>query len=488
MLKVDQVLIIRHKVLNEGRSIRQTAQDMGVSRNTVRKYVRCAPEWNPEPRKRRSPKVEEIAPRVDELIEEWSARTTRKQRITGARIHAQLVEEGFDVGRTSVNKYLRMKREAEAEVTIPLVHRPGAEAQVDFFEVTVEIDGVRQKAAAFVMSLPFSDWDYAWLYEREDLPSFLDGHVRAFEQLGFVPRRLIYDNAKVAINRIQRGHRELNTHFLQLVAHFAFETSFTRVGEGHDKGGVEVRGKRLRLQRLVPIPRGESLREINTELARSQAAQASRRKNIQGRSVAERLEEERDEALPLPPVAYDPRLPARVTVSKQSTVRIGGAMYSVPSNWGKGRAMAWVGATDIRFEKGAERVLRDRVLRGEKQISYLHYLPQLARRPQAVRQVAPELVSELGGPWRRLWHLLVTAHEEKRAGQILAGLLQAVVMHGAETVSGALEAVLYDDGAACGPESAAPISLQAIPDHLARHDIEASRADDYNHLLLGGGS
>jgi transposase len=494
MLKVDQLVIIRHKVLNERLGIRQTARDMGVSRNTVRKYVRGTPEWKPAPRKRRSPKVEEIAPRVDEILEEWSGRTTKKQRITGARIHAQLVDDGFDVGLTTVRKYLRMKREAEAEVMIPLVHRPGAEAQVDFFEVTVDVGGSRRKALAFVMSLPYSDWDFARLYEREELPSFLDGHVRAFEQLGFVPRRLIYDNAKVAINRIARGDRELNTHYLRLVAHYAFETSFTRVGEGHDKGGVEIRGKRLRLQNLVPIPEGESLVEINSKLAKSLEVRMQRRKNVQGQTVAGRLVEERSEALPLPSVACDPRLPARVTVSKQSTVRLGGATYSVPSSWGRGSAMAWVGATDIRFEKGGQRVLRERVLRGEKQISYLHYLPQLARRPQAVRQVAPELVSELGAPWQRLWQLLVVAHDERRAGKIMAGLLEAVVKNDPETVSVALEAVLTSNGARCtdglprDQETAAGHTLQSVPEHLAGHDIETSQAADYDHLLLGGGS
>jgi transposase len=474
--------------------IRQTARDMGVSRNTVRKYVREAPEWNLTSRVRRSPKVEEIAGRVDEILAEWSKRTTKKQRITGTRVHAQLVDDGYDVGLTTVRKYLRMRREADADVMIPLVHRPGAEAQVDFFEVAVDVEGNRRKVHAFVVSLPFSDWDFAWLYEREDLTSFLDGHVRAFDRLGFVPRRLIYDNAKVAVNSIDRGQRQLNTYFVQLVAHYAFETSFTRVGEGHDKGGVEVRGKRLRLQNLVPIPEGESVADINTKLTQSLEVRMRRRKNVLGQSVAERLAEEVGEGLSLPSVAYDPRLPARVTVSKQSTVRLGGATYSVPSGWGRGSAMAWVGATDIRFEKNGQQVVRERVLRGEKQISYLHYLPQLARRPQAVRQVAPELVAELGEPWQRLWRLLVAASDEKRAGKVVAGLLEAVVKSGAEPVNGALEAILTGNdahvanGLSRRPDPIPRRTLTSIPEHLAQHDIEASQAADYDHLMLGGKS
>jgi transposase len=39
MLRMDQVHVIRHKVLREGASIRQVAHELGLSRNTVSKYL-----------------------------------------------------------------------------------------------------------------------------------------------------------------------------------------------------------------------------------------------------------------------------------------------------------------------------------------------------------------------------------------------------------------------------------------------------------------
>ena len=39
MLKVEQVHVIRHKVMVEGESQRKVAREMGVSRNTVKKYL-----------------------------------------------------------------------------------------------------------------------------------------------------------------------------------------------------------------------------------------------------------------------------------------------------------------------------------------------------------------------------------------------------------------------------------------------------------------
>ena len=74
--------------------------------------------------------------------------TTAKQRVTATRLHRQLREKA-EVGETLVRDYLREWRRRRAEVYVPLVHRPGDEAQVDFFEVTVEVGGERRKAWKF---------------------------------------------------------------------------------------------------------------------------------------------------------------------------------------------------------------------------------------------------------------------------------------------------------------------------------------------------
>ena len=42
MLRMEQVHVIRHKVLREGQSVRQVARELGVSRNTIGKYLRQA--------------------------------------------------------------------------------------------------------------------------------------------------------------------------------------------------------------------------------------------------------------------------------------------------------------------------------------------------------------------------------------------------------------------------------------------------------------
>jgi transposase len=191
-----------------------------------------------------------------------------EQRITGTRIHRQLIEEGYEVGITTVRDYLREKRRKEAMVFVPLIHRPGDEAQVDFFEVSVEEDGQMKKVWKFVMRLMYSGRDFVWLYESCDQLSFLDAHVRAFSYLGGVPRRIVYDNLSAAVKKVVRSERELTERFRALVSHYLFESCFTRPGEGHDKGGVEARGKGIRLAHLTPVPRGATLSEISEVLLR----------------------------------------------------------------------------------------------------------------------------------------------------------------------------------------------------------------------------
>lgn len=50
---------------------------------------------------------------------------------------------------------------------------------------------------------------------------------------------------------------------------------------------------------------------------------------------------------------------------------------------------------------------------GERSIDYRHYLPELARKPQAVRQVLPDLLRDLGAPFPAVWDQLLTVHSPR---------------------------------------------------------------------------
>ena len=240
---MDQIHVIRHKVLVEGRSQRSVSRELGVSRNTVAKYVTQSEPKRVEASPRSRGVTDQIAPRLEELLEDWSKRTTRKQRLTGTLLHRQLITEGFKVSGTTVRRYFREWKRLRSETYIPLVHRPGDEGQVDFFEVTVEEEGIAHRVWMFVMHLPHSGRSFMKLYDSCDQVAFLDGHVEAFKFLGGFPSRLIYDNLTLAVRRRVGFKRVLTSRFAALVSHYLFEPCFARPGEGHDKGSVESRGK-----------------------------------------------------------------------------------------------------------------------------------------------------------------------------------------------------------------------------------------------------
>ena len=486
MLGMEQVHVIRHKVMVEGQSIRRVAREMGVSRNTVRKYLGQSEPRRRELKPRGRPVWARAVERIERLLEQWQGRMTAKQRLTGTRVHRQLVEEGLDVGITTVRRVLAEKRRQQAEVYIPLVHRPGEEAQVDFFAVTVEVAGVRLEVWKLVVRLMYSGRDFVWLYERCDQLSFLDGHVRAFAYFGGVPARLLYDNLTAAVKRRVGLDRELTDRFRALVSHYLFEPCFARPGEGHDKGGVESRGRGIRLAHLTPVPRGESLQAIATRVLAEIEAVAAHTRGEDGRTVMERFAEEAERWRALPDHPFEARRVEVVSVSRQALVRIDGREYSLPSHWSRLEATAYVGVEDIRFVCYGEETTRTRT-RTRRSVLYRDYLPELAKKPQALRQVAPELLAELDESYRKLHGMLVARHGELDAARVLAKLLGCAENQGEQALAEALTAALTKERqqTASPPPQTEP-EHAVLPPRLAAIQVAAARAADYDVLLTGG--
>lgn len=489
MLRMDQVTIIRYKKRSEGKSTRKIAQEMGISRNTVKKYLEISEPKRVETIPRPSPIRDHVAPRIDELLVEWKDQITPKQRITGSRIHQQLREEGYQVGISTVRYYLVEKRRQKQEVFIPLIHRAGDEAQVDFFEVVVEIKGVRKQVWKFVMRLMYAGWDFVWLYERCDQVAFLDGHVRAFAYFDGVPKRCIYDNLSAAVSKVLYPGRQLTARFQALISHYCFEPCFARVGVGHDKGGVESRGKAIRLQHMTPIPHGESLAEISKIILQNIETSLQAKQDRKGKAVSEKITEEREALGVLPADAFEPSRLQSVCINRRSVIRLEGSDYSVPSEWACLKAVAYVGVEQIRLICQDETLILPRQKRGEDCIRYQHYLREFAQKPQAVRQVAPELMGELGEPFQQLWELLEESHGGKQAGRVMAKVIQAILDHSLEEVSQSVKDCLKSERVdllpMLLPRSEQILPTNPVPEVLQDITIEQASASDYNHLLKG---
>jgi transposase len=487
---MDQVHVIRHKVLVEGRSQRAVARELGVSRLTVKKYLAQAVPVRHEAQPRARPVSEAVGPRIAALLADAPRWTTAKQRLTATRLHQLLRAEGYAVGVTVVKEAVAEWKRQQREPLIPLTYRPGELAQVDFFEVVVDVAGTRRKAWLFLLRLMYSGRDFGWIYERQDQISFLDGHVRAFAHLGGVPARIAYDNLKPAVAKILAGReRALTLRFAALVSHYLFEPSFCRPGVGHDKGGVEARGKGVRLQALTPIPAADTLETINTALVAQLDGRVGARRPGTAETIAARFVTEAAQLRPLD-VPFVAEAPTVVSISPRALGRVQGAWYSVPCEWASLDLSAWVGATTVTIVgRTGERITHPRQPFGGRSVDYRHYLRALAIKPNAVRQVIPDLLRDLGAPFPAVWDQLTADHAPIDAARLLATILGVLAEHGAAAVVPRLEVALREGAPLRLPRRltpAASLGADALPPALREIEVASGVAADYDQWLQDG--
>jgi transposase len=121
---VERAQLIRHKVLVERHGIKQTAAELGVCRNTVRKYVRESEPCRKRRRSRSRPVWEPVKPRLNELLAQSSGVTMKS--LTSSQLHRQLVAEGYRVSSRLIRKYLPGLRRQHRQVDQPSGAQIGA--------------------------------------------------------------------------------------------------------------------------------------------------------------------------------------------------------------------------------------------------------------------------------------------------------------------------------------------------------------------------
>jgi hypothetical protein len=113
-------------------------------------------------------------------------------------------------------------------------------------------------------------------------------------------------------------------------------------------------------------------------------------------------------------------------------------------------------------------------------------LPELARKPQAVRQVASELVRDLGSPFRELWEELVAEDGPRYASRIFAKVIEAIVEMGKPCVVERLKsrtAGLPILLSLRPPSCTRPHASMAVPLALQEIEVLSASVHDYDHLL-----
>jgi transposase len=398
--RVELFALIRRDARVEGLSVRALAARHKVHRRTVRQALESA---SPPPRKPRQSVAWRLDPfkvAIDAMLTEDTT-APRKQRHTARRILARLIEEhgAEEVSYSTVRDYVRVRRaqvDVEAgrrvEVFVPQEHAPGAEAEVDFGEVWVVLNGVKTKCHMFVFRLSHAGKAIHRIYPTQAQEAFLEGHIEAFQVLGGIPTKHIrYDNLTSAVTAVVFGQgrqRLENDRWVLFRSHYGFDPFYCQPGidGAHEKGGVEGEVGWFRRNPLSPMPVAESLDELNDRIRAWEAIDDARRINDRIRTIGQDFTEERPFLAPLPAEAFDPGLVLTPRVDRSSMITVRMVKYSVPARFIGRRLRVSLRASEVVVFDGRTMAARHQriVAKHGQSVQLDHYLEVLKTKPGAL--------------------------------------------------------------------------------------------------------
>jgi transposase len=455
----------------QGMGVRAIARKHGVHRRAVREALASpvpAPRKVPE---RASPARDSVAPLIDAmLIEDLDA--PRKQRHTARRAWVRLRDEhDADVSYSYVAKYAARRRpEIEAERKgraeslegfVPQLKEPGAEAEVGFGPVTVELDGREAACHLFAYRLSFSGFGVHRVYASCAQEALLEGHVTAFAVTGGVPREHIrYDNLTPAVSKVLKGRdRKENSRWLSFRTWYGFDAFYCEPGIGgaHEKGGVEGEIGRFRRNFLVPVPRVRSLADLNARLAEDDLRDCQRHIEFRRSTVAADFAAAEAPLLrPLPADGSGTGTTLWPKADRFARVSVGKCRYSVPARLIGTAVRVRLAANELTvFDGGKAVAVHPRlVASGDEHLVLDHYLEILARKPGALPGSVPLAQARAGGSFtaahEALWK---EARQRLGDGAGTRALIEVLLLHRrlpAASVTAGIEAALRSG--TCSPD------------------------------------
>ncbi len=309
----------------DGLSQRKIARRLGINRRTVARLVAS----EEPPRYRRAAvgsQLDSLEPVLRRLLDEWP-------QIKAPRATELLREEYSYRGSVDVvRRRLRELRPSQVRPAQRTGYRPGQVMQLDWAELPTrpKLLGRERRLYALLASLPYSGAQTAFFSLEMTIESFLEGHVRAFEWLGGVPRECVYDNLRSVVARRDGDEVVWNRRFLHLRGHYGFHASACTPASPREKGSVEAAVRYLK-SGFWPARRFGSLAELDGQYAAWRDRVCNRRRHATGRfPVAERLAEERSALRPLAPARFDWASARSVRVPLDGYLRHGRNFYRAP--------------------------------------------------------------------------------------------------------------------------------------------------------------
>ena len=431
LIEVEVYEQIRYLHEHKKMSQRGIAKKLGISRNTVKKYFEGSQvPWERQgvSGRKRYVVTDDIMNFINECLRQDETENIKKQRHTAKRIYDRLIEEkGFTGGESTIRELVSQLKENQPKVFVPLSFDPGEAVQIDWGEAKVYLCGKRVTVNIFCMRECYSGDIFCIAFYRQNEESFLEAQILGFEYLGGVPKRNIFDNAKVAVKEGFGAHAKVQDRYHALSAHYAFQCDFCNVAAGHEKGLVEGLVGWTRRNIFVPVPRVNSIEELNAEILRR--CLKYRKHKIPGRTltVGEMAQAAQARMTPLPRYRFDSSKTITAKVDDFSTVRFDYNNYSVPVRYaGKDITVKGYGNEVLMMYRNTELARYPRCYeRSQTKYRLEHYIDLIERRPRSVFNAKPvksnisaellEIGKRLSGPREmvKLLRLYVDYGEEK---------------------------------------------------------------------------
>ncbi len=428
--------------------VREIARRTGLSRNTVRSWLRQPEMTEPAYPARVVPSI--LDPYKEQLatwLRSDSHRPKRDRRTARFLFHL-LQAQGYPGGYGRVVAFVRHWGEEEIaapkrKAFVPLQFALGEAFQFDWSCEYVVIGGLRKRLEVAHIKLAASRafWLVAYLSQSHEM--LFDAHAQGFAAFGGVPRRGIYDNMKTAVDAVGEGKsRTVNARFRAMYGHYLFEPEFCNRAAGWEKGVVEknVQDRRRQIFHAAAQQHWASLAALNTWLAQECRAawQDLRHPQWPELTVAEVLENEQPHLMPNPK-PFDGYVERPLRVSTTALIHFQRNRYSVPVEYAHRIASLRIYPTELVIVSDGHIIARHtrRFERDQTIYVWQHYIPLVLRKPGALRNGAP--FAEMPDAFKTLQrHLL----RHSGGDRVMAQVLAAVPTHGLDAVQVAVELAL----------------------------------------------
>ncbi|MFZ3139906.1 IS21 family transposase [Polaromonas sp.] len=438
---------IRRMYLRDKLSLHEIAKRTGLSRNTLRRWLR-APEEVQVPVYSRPQALGKLSAFTGELEQALQAdgHRSKRDRRTAKALFAQIQEAGYAGGYSAVTDFTRAWRGSAGKAPhafVPLSFALGEAFQFDWSEEGLVVGGIYYRLQVSHLKLCASRAFWLVAYPSQGHEMLFDAHTRSFAALGGIARRGIYDNMKTAVDKVKKGTgRVVNARFAVMCAHYLFDADFCNVASGWEKGVVEknVQDSRRRIWLDAQKCQFGSFEALNAWLGERCRALWSeiRHPEFKQFSVLEMLAQELPEMMSMP-AAFDGYVESEARVSSTGLVSVQRNRYSVPCEFAGQRVSTRLYPTRICVVAGGAVVAsHDRaVSRGQTLYDWQHYIALVQRKPGALRNGSP--FADMPAPLKQL-KLGLLRHPG--GDRIMAQVLAAVPTAGLEAVLVAVELVI----------------------------------------------